>query len=109
MELAWCVVVRGTVVGSKRRIGRVEGEERSTHFHSSLNSDPGEEIGAISMVLRTLARLILRRFSDPASTAMPRRIAGTKLASDTRIEYTSGGSASNANLPVSVLMAWRTS
>ncbi len=68
-------------------MGRVEDDDRSTHFQSSLSSNPREgPEETSSTVLNRLVRLICSRFSDPAATAMLRRSAGTKLASVTRRE-----------------------
>src|SRR5580692_8137932 len=79
------------LTGSRRNTGRVAWEDRNTHFHSSLISAPrdGPE-DTMSMLLNRVARLIWSRFSEPAATAILRRMAGKKLASVTRIEYRSG-------------------
>jgi hypothetical protein len=60
---------------------------RSTHFQSSLMSDPlAGMVETSSMELRALARLMARALRMPGSTLILRFSAGIKLASETRTE-----------------------
>ncbi len=73
--------------GVRRSTGRVAWEVRSTHFQSSVMSEPLDaDAGTSSTVLSMLARFILRTLSEPAATAILRCNTGAKLARITLTE-----------------------
>ena len=63
-------------LGRNRRTGRVDWEDRSTHFHSSLIRVASLAApGTTSIELSTAAKLTRSRFSEPARMVRFRRIA----------------------------------